>query len=162
MDALPANVRKGIRGGIVIGATWAVGGLIQALVRGPTFVHQQYNMSLFGLIAYNLLGGAGTGAIVGVLLPVASRSAVGAAMVGFVAMLPVSFITIAILAPVGQLHRYLPAVPLVMAAVLGGLGGPAIRSQSLGETEPSWRFIGFVVGVGTLIAVALYLAGWWW
>jgi hypothetical protein len=108
------------------------------LVRGAG-VLDQFRISLLGLMLYDLLGGAATGAIVGVLLPLARRSGIGAAVVGFVALVPICFIGTLIVFPPEKWRDLVPATPLVAAALLGGLGGPALRSQYLNEFLPRPR-----------------------
>src|SRR5213078_3458222 len=77
------------------------------LVRG-TGVLEDYRISLFGLIAYNLVGGAVTGAIVGSLLPFAKRNSLGAAGVGFVGMLPASIVGMLLVTPPTEWHDIVP------------------------------------------------------
>jgi hypothetical protein len=132
MNRVAANVRLGVIYGLAIGGTFALGSLITVLVRGATFL-DDYRISLLGLIAFNLVGGAGTGAIAGLLLPLAKRSAIGASAVGFVAMLPISFIGMLLVTPPGEWREVIPLGAPVGAALLGGLIGPALRSQLLGE-----------------------------
>ncbi len=132
MNRVAANVRLGVTYGVGIGGTFALGSLVTAFVRGAGFL-DDYRISLVGLIAFNLLGGAATGAIVGLLLPLAKRSAIGASAVGFVAMLPISLLGMLLVTPPGEWSDVVPLGAPVAAALLGGLIGPALRSQLLGE-----------------------------
>ena len=83
-----------------------------------------------GLVAFDLLDGAVTAAIVGMFLPAAKDSGLGADLVGFIALISVCWVGTLIALPPDQWHRMIPGVPLVAAALLGGLGGPAVRCQS--------------------------------
>jgi hypothetical protein len=132
MNDLAQRVRLGVTRGLVIGGAYVAASLVVVILRGPS-VLEQFRMSVAALIAYDLLGGALTGAIVGVLLPLAERSGLGAAVVGFVSMFPVCLIGTLIVSPPEKWHEVIPAAPLVSAALLGGLGGPALRSQYRGE-----------------------------
>ncbi len=160
MSDLQSNIQVGAVRGVTIGAFFSVGALIMVLVRG-TGVLEDYRISLLGLIAYNLVEGAVTGAIVGSLLPFAMRDSLGAAGVGFVAMLPASIVGMLLVTPPTEWHETVPIGSLVGAALLGGLGGPLIRSQDAGETTPNWRFIGIVVAVAGILVLSTRLAGWW-
>ena len=58
-------------------------------------------------------------------------------------------------------HDIVPIGSLVGAVLLGGLGGPLIRSQDAGDTTPNWRFIGIVVAIAGILVLSMRLAGWW-
>src|SRR3989440_10651494 len=103
MTTFRTNLGVGVTRGLAIGAFFAAGALVLRLVNGSRFL-DDYHVSLLGLIAYDVLAGAATGAIVGSLLPLASRSSIGAALVGFVAMLPASFVGMLIVAPRSEEH----------------------------------------------------------
>ncbi len=132
MKSVATNVKLGVVYGVGIGATFALGAVLMVLIRG---IHSltDYRISLPGLIALDLLGGVGTGAIVGLFLPFAARSALRASVVGFVAMLPFSFVGMLIVTPPDEWPKVIPVGPLVAAALLGGLIGPALRTQLLGK-----------------------------
>ncbi len=132
MNRLGTNMRLGIREGLVIGAGYLAGSLVMVILRGPSIL-EQFRISLVGLVVYDILGGAATGAIVGLLLPLAKRSGIGAAIVGFAALLPICFIGTLIVFSPEEWHKLLPSTPLVSAGLLGGLGGPVLRTQYLGR-----------------------------
>ena len=160
MTTFRTNLGVGVTRGLAIGAFFAAGALVLRLVNGSRFLDDNY-VSLLGLIAYDVLAGAATGAIVGSLLPLASRSSIGAALVGFVAMLPASFVGMLIVTPSDQWDRVIPIGSLVAAALLGGLIGPLLRSYYADEVTTNWRFVAIVVSTGTVVALIMYLAGWW-
>ncbi len=160
MSDLQSNIELGATRGVTIGALFSVGALVMVLARGAG-VLEGYRIGLLGLITYNLVGGAVTGAIVGSLLPLAIRNSLSAAAVGFIAMLPASVVGMFLVTPPNEWREVVPLGSLASAALLGGLGGPLLRSQDAGETTPNWRFIGIVVGVGGVLAFLMYLAGWW-
>src|SRR2546430_793846 len=151
MTTFRTNLGVGVTRGLAIGAFFAAGALVLRLVNGSRFL-DDYHVSLLGLIAYDVLAGAATGAIVGSLLPLASRSSItgaivgsllplasrssiGAALVGFVAMLPASFVGMLIVTPSDQWDRVIPIGSLVAAALLGGLIGPLLRSYYADEVD---------------------------
>src|SRR2546430_4391343 len=72
MTTFRTNLGVGVTRGLAIGAFFAAGALVLRLVNGSRFL-DDYHVSLLGLIAYDVLAGAATGAIVGSLLPLASR-----------------------------------------------------------------------------------------
>jgi uncharacterized membrane protein YsdA (DUF1294 family) len=154
------NVQAGIKRGLAIGAFFATGSVLLVLLRGPSAL-EGYRISLLGLITYDLIGGAVTGAIVGSLLPVANRNSGGAALVGFIAMLPASVVAMLLVTPSGEWRQVVPVGSLVAAALLGGLSGPLFRSQDRGEATTNWRFVAIVVSVGVVLGLLMFLAGWW-
>ncbi len=160
MSDLQSNVRLGVSRGLTIGGFFAAGSLLVVATRGMS-VLDDYHTTLPGLLAFNVIGGAITGAIVGVLLPVASRGAVRAAVLGFVAMLPASVVGMLMVTPQGEWRDVVPIRTLAGAALLGGLGGPLLRSSYAGETATNWRFVAFFVARGTALGFLMYLAGWW-
>jgi|SRR6266550_6876547 len=160
MTDLQRNVRLGISRGLAIGDFFAAGSLLMVATRGRS-VLDDYHTTLPGLLAFNVVGGAITGAIVGVLLPVASRGAVSAAVVGFVGMLPASVVGMLMVTPHAEWRDVVPIGTLAGAALLGGLGGPLLRSSYAGETATNWRFVAIFVGGGAALGFLMYLAGWW-
>lgn len=160
MSTLQSNVRLGTGRGLAIGGFFAAGSLLIVATRGMS-VLDDYHTTLPGLLAFNLIGGAVTGAIVGVLLPLASRGAISAGLVGFVAMLPASVVGMLMVTPRGEWPNVVPMGTLAGAALLGGLGGPLLRSSYAGETATNWRFVAIFVAVGATLGLLMYLAGWW-
>jgi hypothetical protein len=160
MSDLQSNGRLGLNRGLAIGGFFAAGSLLMVATRGIS-VLDDYHTTLPGLLAFNVIGGAITGAIVGVLLPVANRGAVSAALVGFVAMLPASVVGMLMVTPHGEWRDVVPVGSLAGAALLGGLGGPLLRSSYAGETATNWRFVAILVAVGAALGFLMHLAGWW-
>ena len=160
MTNFQRNMQLGLRRGIEIGGFFAAGAVVSVLVSGPK-VLDQYRISLVGLLAYDLTGGALTGLIVGSLLPFASRSSIWAALIGFISMLPASLVGMLIVTPSDEWGSIVPAGFLVAAALLGGLGGPLLRSFYAGETTTNWRFVAIVASTGAVLALLMYFAGWW-
>src|SRR5438552_404530 len=117
MTTFRTNLGVGVTRGLAIGAFFAAGALVLRLVNGSRFLDDNH-VSLLGLIAYDVLAGAATGAIVGSLLPLASRSSIGAALVGFVAMLPASFVGMLIVTPSDQWDRVIPIGSLVAGVTM--------------------------------------------
>jgi len=76
-------------------------------------------------------------------------------------MLPASFVGMLIVTPSDQWDRVIPIGSLVAAALLGGLIGPLLRSYYADEVTTNWRFVAIVVSTGTVVALIMYLAGWW-
>ncbi len=160
MSDLQNNVRLGISRGLAVGGFFAAGSLLMVATRGMA-VLDDYHTTLPGLLAFNVIGGSITGAIVGALLPVASRGAVSAAVVGFVAMLPASLVGMLMVTPHGEWRDVVPVGTLAGAGLLGGLGGPLLRSSYAGETATNWRVVAIFVAVGAALGFLMYLAGWW-
>lgn len=88
----------------------------------------EWGFSLLGLVAFHLFAGVSTGLIIGLLAPLA-RFRVGAAAVGFVALLPLSFMMFSIMVPPEDKAGAMPWLPLSFAAVYGILGGLYFRSK---------------------------------
>ena len=160
MTSFQENVQLGFKRGLEIGAFFGAGAVVLVLVRGPSALNE-YRISLLGLIAYDLVGGATTGIIAGSLLPFASRGSLAAALVGFVAMLPASLVGMLVVTPSDEWSHVVPIGFPVSAALLGGLGGPLLRSFYAGESSTNWRFVAAVVSGGAVLALLMYLAGWW-
>jgi hypothetical protein len=121
--------------------------------------------ALWALLPVYLVGGVLTGGIVGVLRPWAD-SDLRAAVVGFVAMVPVTFALFLLIASPVDFRAFSPWMELITAALLGGLGGPFLRSQVL-FVEPgyrvrtNWKFVSALVGAAAVLVLLTKLAHWW-
>ena len=111
------NVRWGWGWGVWMGTCYAVIGAVITLVRGPTAFRQFGLSPVFAIVLY-LAEGLFAGLVVGLLRPL-TRWAVGASLVGILAIAPFAFIAYAVLP--GNSSRLL--LPIVYSIMLGGGGG---------------------------------------
>lgn len=121
----------GVKGALRIAVIYSLIAVVGYVLRGDE-LRAQLHVGLVPVLAVYLVGACVSGSIVGLMLPIAQRSGLGAAVVGFIAMLPISAVVALLVVSPEDLH-IVPVLAVVQAAIYGGLGGPYLRSQSLDE-----------------------------
>lgn len=120
------NLTLGIRWGFIFGAAYSLWAGVLFLLRGST-PFRGHNVTVVEAVATYLIGGVIAGGIVGILLPL-TRWKLGAALVGMVAVLPVSIGVIGSMqgfSPWTEGHTFVVAM---MSLLLGGGGGLILRN----------------------------------
>jgi hypothetical protein len=136
-ERLGSRILWGVRWGVYYAAVLVAWITLIRIVRG-TEPFQRQGVAFTQVLLLYVLGAPITGAIVGILFPF-TRTATGAAVVGVVAAIPVSFATITMVAdqpPGTKVHTF----ATIMMAVSGGamcgvmlrawLGGRAPHEQA--------------------------------
>jgi len=177
------SLRDDLRGGVLYGAGFSVialliiaGAAVRTLFGARIGGWSQLPLALPVIIGSylgaGLLGGLGFWAT----RPL-RRWAVGWALSGF-AIGTIVYGTVALTGILAYLYfdvnlfdlksktdawQFWPAVSLVCGALTGVPLGLYYWSQerSSGRTETNWRFLGIVVAIAAILALAMRLAGWW-
>jgi hypothetical protein len=100
---------------------------------------ERKGVTFLAVVVLYLVGGPVTGAIVGLLRPVA-KSGLGAAITGVVAAIPVSVMAIAAVGGFPPWTRQHTFASIVMAVVGGAMGGYMFRAFLSDESSPSAPF----------------------
>lgn len=109
---------------------YTMAAVVSVTLRGPQIL-ERYHVNLWQLIALYVFGGLAGGLLVGLLLPLCRRP-LGAALTGFIAMLPASVAATFAFATPQEWHDVFPAAPLIVAALYGIPGGLHKRSVYVG------------------------------
>ena len=150
-----ANVRWGLRWGLLFATAFSLWVLAASLLRG-SFDWPQYGTTTWGVVAAYYVAALIGGTAVGILRPL-SNWRIGTFVLGWI----VGSLVYGAVAVVTGIAK---GGPWWLATILGlPAGGIALVTQDedRGDTETSWRFITIVVGVGTVLVLLMYLAGWW-
>jgi hypothetical protein len=121
-----ANVRWGIREGWWFARRYLLYAIILMLIGGSVLIRRNPTTALAVLALYGL-GISSIGAIVGALRPLCQTS-LEAAIVGMVAMLPVTTLTVILAFPHSVGIGGLVGITLGFTIVYGGVGGLYLRS----------------------------------
>ena len=118
---LGLNLGTGVRWGLYYAAVYSAVGTVLYVLRGPDLL-AGYGLTFVEMLASYVAGGLVGGVVVGLFLPM-GRTAVGAALLGFIAVLPFCFAAALTMTEPAQWSSEIPLVPLVTAALLGPLSG---------------------------------------
>jgi len=120
-----ANVRWGLHEGWWFARRYLVYGIVLMILGGSAMLKRNH-MAALGVVALYGLGIPSIGAIVGALRPLC-RTSLGAAFVGMIAMLPITTLTVILVAPRSLGVGLLVGITLGFAIVYGGVGGLYLR-----------------------------------
>ena len=124
LGRIPTDLRWGVAWGGRVGVALALFGVVVIGLRVIGAGGEPGGPLLLGLlswISWYIIGGLVTGGIVGLLRPLGGNR-MGAALVGFLAALPLSFGTYALLVGVGRFSAPVTIVSLITAGA-GGIAG---------------------------------------
>lgn len=120
-----ANVRWGVREGWWFARRYLVYGIV-LMVLGGSALLKRNRITALGVVAVYGLGIPSIGAIVGALRPLC-RTSLGAAFVGVIAMLPITSLTVILVAPRSLGLGLLVGITVGFAIVYGALGALYLR-----------------------------------
>ena len=121
--------------GLAIGGFFALWAMVPALLGGSfTLVLRENELNVFVVAGVYLAGGALAGSTVGLLFPL-TRSRIGSAVLGTLALYPLSFGAVLILSSESGWDRSETITVVLGPILLGGVLGPMYRSIFIEEIE---------------------------
>lgn len=132
IERLPTDVRWGVWWGIRIATVLSIIAVAAVVIRLAVAGGQGGGTLMVGLgltIGWYIVAAIVTGSLVGLLRPI-GRSPIGGALVGFLAAIPVSFATYALLVGSSGFSAPVAIVAVVTAFLIGGLAGLIIGRDS--------------------------------